>query len=143
MNDGVAAVIGYDVAAGERLGTGDRIIAGVGTVVPFVSGSQIRTGIDATRGIANRIFRAGKTNPGNLRPRAGEDGLSFRAHLSNPVGSGARPVLRPGDDYIEVDPSRLPPGSVDYDNQPDGHVTVRATPEEVKEAVTNRGRLPE
>ena len=90
------------------------------------------------------IYRAGRTNPGNLTPRAGEEGLSFRNSLSNPIGSSQRPVFRPGDDYIAVDVARLPKGSATLDDQPPGHVTVRGTtPDEVRAAVIDRPqRIP-
>ena len=77
------------------------------------------------------IFRGGGKSPSNLTPRPGEKGLSFRDSLSNPYPKGDRPVFRPGDRAIEMDPSKLPPGSVIRDNVPPGHVTVEPTPWEV------------
>jgi hypothetical protein len=45
---------------------------------------------------------------------------------------------------MEVDPIKLPPGSVVRDNDPPGHVEVRgATPEQIKDAIVNKGTLPE
>jgi hypothetical protein len=89
------------------------------------------------------LFRSGGKNPGNLTPRPGEEGLSFRDSLSNPYPKGDRPVFRPGDKYIEVDPLRLPPGSVMRDNIPPGHVTVSPSPVEVLiDAIIKQGRFP-
>lgn len=48
----------------------------------------------------------------------------------------------PGKEYMEVDPSTLPPGSVHLDNVPPGHATIRRTVPwgEIKKAVTDRGQ---
>jgi RHS repeat-associated protein len=87
------------------------------------------------------IFRKGDPNPGNLTPRPGENGLSFRNSLSNP--KEGQPVFPPGSRYIEVDPSKLPPGSVIRDDNPPGHVTVLPLPVDVLQgAVVGRGRFP-
>ncbi|HEU5002704.1 MAG TPA: hypothetical protein VFW71_07995 [Actinomycetota bacterium] len=90
------------------------------------------------------IYREGTPRPGNLTPRAVDDGaLSFRDSLSNPIGSAERPVFRPGEPYIGIDPSRLPPGSVVVDNVPPGHVSVTGvTVEEYLGALIERGRFP-
>src|SRR5437879_4784970 len=61
------------------------------------------------------LYRAGKPNPANLKPRPMDQGkLSFRDSLSNPwpLETGQRPVFQPGDSYFGIDPSRLPSGSV-------------------------------
>jgi hypothetical protein len=51
--------------------------------------------------------------------------------------------MNPGKDFIGIDTSKLPPGSVIYDNVPPGHVTVRGvTPEQLRAAVVERGKLP-
>ena len=81
------------------------------------------------------VYRQGGSNPGNLTPRAGEQGISTRDSLTNPIVNGAgeripggaRPVMEPGRPYIEIDTSKLPPGSVikdgyPYGNMPAGHV---------------------
>ena len=91
------------------------------------------------------IYREGGRSPSNLKPRPGED-LSFRDSLSNPYPTppGGRPVFRPGKQYIEVDASKLPPGSVHPDNVPPGHVTVRRTVpwEMIRQAIMRVGRFP-
>ena len=92
------------------------------------------------------IYREGGRNPGNLTPRPQDEGmLSFRDSLSNPwpLPAGQRPVLRPGQEYIAVDPSKLPSGSVIHDNKPPGHVSVfNISPEIIQEAVILKGRFP-
>ncbi len=92
------------------------------------------------------IYREGTPRPGNLTPRAVDDGaLSFRDSLSNPwpLAPGQRPVFRPGEPYIGIDTSRLPPGSVIPDNIPPGHVSVRGVSvDEFLEALIERGKFP-
>ena len=44
-------------------------------------------------------------------------------------------VFKPGDKIYAVDTARLPPGSVVRDGMPAGHVSVRATPDEIRAAV--------
>ncbi len=90
------------------------------------------------------IFRGGGPNPSNLQLRPGEEGLSFRNSLSNPYPPQGRPVFPPGGRYIEVDPSRLPAGSIIYDHNPPGHVTV-IPPRQIdvlKNAIINAGKFP-
>ena len=95
------------------------------------------------------IYRAGNPSPSNLRPRVGEEALSFRESLSNPypLPTGQRPVFRPGDAYFAVDAGLLPEGTVIWDDEPPGHVSVRGLDAETLQdaiRVTGvRGRLPE
>jgi hypothetical protein len=89
------------------------------------------------------IYREGGQNPGNLKPQLGKEGVSFRDSLSNPYPKGKRPVFSPGHEYIEVDPSRLPPGSVIWDDVPPGHVdVVRTPPDVIRKAIIKKGRFP-
>jgi RHS repeat-associated protein len=98
----------------------------------------------STENQPSTIYRAGRPSPSNLKPRPGEDALSFRNSLSNPLPNTGRPVFRPGDDYFGIDPSKLPPGSVIHDNAPPGHVSVQGVPPDVlKNAVTTKGSFPE
>jgi len=93
------------------------------------------------------IFREGTPNPSNLKPRPKDQGnLSFRDSLSNPfpLAPGHRPVLRPGQPFLGVNTSKLPPGCVIPDNVPPGHVSVRNVPVEVlQETIEVRGKFPE
>jgi hypothetical protein len=92
------------------------------------------------------IYREGTPRPGNLVPRPVDKGhVSFRASLSNPYPllPGQRPVFRPGQDYFGIAVDRLSAGSVIYDNQPDGHVSVvGVSAEDLRNAVIERGRFP-
>ncbi|HMB02975.1 MAG TPA: hypothetical protein VKP69_04445 [Isosphaeraceae bacterium] len=97
-------------------------------------------------GIPPVIYRAGKPNPGNLKPRAIDNGkLSFRDSLSNPLPRSLedRPVFPIGESYFGVDPSRLPPGTVVRDDDPPGHLVVgEVSPDVLREAVVERGKFP-
>ena len=82
-------------------------------LVTDVAGQAVKD--TATETLPDVIYRAGKTNPGNLTPRAVDDGvLSFRDSLSNPypLEPGQQPVFRFGDNYFGVETSKLPAGSV-------------------------------
>jgi hypothetical protein len=107
--------------------------------------AAVGSGVELSEaGVPKVIYRQGTPSPSNLTPRASDAGnLSFRDSLSNPVGTGEAPVMNPGKDFIGIDTSKLPPGSVIYDNVPPGHVTVRGvTPEQLKNAVVDRGKFP-
>jgi RHS repeat-associated protein len=150
------SVLRWDLeGAGLSLGAAVLTVTGVGDEI--IEGAKVRRGlkqIDAARsggaarggggaGEAGSLFRAGGSNPGNLKVRPGDDGLSFRDSLSNPIDAKNSPVFKPGDQYIEVDADRLPAGSVVRDGDPPGHVTVRdATPEQINGAIVGKGKLP-
>ena len=120
----------------------------VGALLGFAGGAQG----GALAGVANAartgsspkvIYREGNPSPSNLKVRPGEEAISFRDSLSNPLPKGERPVLRPGENYFGVDTSKLPPGSVTIDKFPPGHVSVRnISPDTLKEAVSERGKFP-
>ena len=117
----------------------------VGIVLVVPGKGTIGSGVDLTEaGVPKVIYRQGTPSPSNLTPRGVDAGdLSFRDSLSNRRGTGQPPVLNPGKDFIGIDTSKLPPGSVIYDNVPPGHVTVRGvTPEQLKAAVVERGKFP-
>lgn len=97
--------------------------------------------------IPGTIYRGGGSSPSNLKMRPGEDALSFRDSLSNPLEPGS-PVLHPGRDYIGIDTSKLPPGSVVPDGvpgsalTPPGHVSVYVTdPDVLKAAIIEKGKF--
>jgi hypothetical protein len=94
------------------------------------------------------IYRGGGKAPSNFRLREGEEALSFRDSLSNPLSPGL-PVLFPGKDYVGIDTSLLPPGSVVSDGvfgsalTPPGHVSVYLDdPMVLKAAIIEFGRFP-
>lgn len=86
-----------------------------------------------------RIFRGGNQTLKSLTPRPiDKEILSFRDSLSNsyPLPPGQRPVLAPGKKYMEFDSSEFPPGSVIFDHNPPGHVSVRGlSPEQLMDLV--------
>jgi hypothetical protein len=88
------------------------------------------------------IYRSGGRSPSNLSVRPGEAGLSFRDSISNPSDGGTSPVFEPGEEFIAVDSSQLPEGSVARDGNPPGHVTVSgASPAQIKNAITYKSRI--
>jgi hypothetical protein len=94
------------------------------------------------------IYRGGGKSPSNFRLREGENALSFRESMSNPLPPG-RPVLRPGKEWVGIDTSQLPRGSVVPDGvpgsavTPPGHVSVYIDdPELLKAAIIEFGRFP-
>jgi hypothetical protein len=94
------------------------------------------------------IYRDGGKSPSNFRLREGESALSFRDSMSNPLPPG-HAVLRPGKDWVGIDTSKLPRGSVVPDGvpgselTPPGHVSVYVNdPELLKAAIIESGRFP-
>lgn len=94
------------------------------------------------------IYRGGGKSPSNFRLREGEDALSFRDSLSDPISPGS-PVMHPGRDWVGLDTSKLPPGSVVPDGvpgsavTPPGHVSVYVDdPMLLKEAIIEFGKFP-
>lgn len=71
-----------------------------------------------------------------------EDGgrLSFWQSL-DAVFDGAT-VFKPGDGYIIVDVNLLPAGTVIFDNDPLGHVSVVGVQPEALRALARRAKIP-
>ena len=93
--------------------------------------------------IPDVIYRGGGRSPSNLKLRKGEDHLSFRSSLSNPYPGDPQPTMRPGREYIGIDPSGLPPGSVIVDNVPPGHVSVYVNDVDLlRSLIVEKGRFP-
>ena len=76
------------------------------------------------------LFRTGAQTDGALTDASG---VSFRDSVSSST-SGTQ-VFRPGDKIYAVDAAQLPSGSILRDGLPAGHVTVSATPAEIRAAV--------
>jgi hypothetical protein len=70
-----------------------------------------------------------------LRALTDESGVSFRDSVSS--SAGHTQVFRRGDKICAIDTRRLPLGSVIRDGVPAGHVTVRATPAQIRAAVVD------
>jgi hypothetical protein len=136
----------------NTLGTLDALVAAGVTagIVLTVDGAVPA----AEEPIPSTIYRgATPGNPAHVALREGEEAVSFRDSMSNPLpepGDPPQPVLRPGRNYIEVDTSKLPPGTVVPDGgtvvngqlMPPGHVSVTATPEQIVNATTGGGKFP-
>jgi hypothetical protein len=90
------------------------------------------------------IYRKGRVNPGNLKPRAVDAGrLSFWDSLARRLPDG-EPAFPPGVEWFAVDVRRLPAEAVEYDNSLPGHVSVvELSADVVKAAVVRRGRMPQ
>jgi hypothetical protein len=89
------------------------------------------------------VYRKGGVNPGNLRPRAKDEGrLSCWDSLTRQTDDGER-VFPPGAEWCAMDIRRLPPSAVEYDNVPPGHVSiVDLPPDVVKAAIVLKGTIP-
>jgi len=146
-------------AAEGELARGVAVATSIEAAESRVVGSAARSapGTPAAGEIPPVIYREGRPSPSNLTPRPQDGGhLSFRDSLSNPIQPGTpgplggqRPVLRPGQDYMAIDTSRLPPGSVIPDGvpgsltTPPGHVSVVDVPPDVlRNAVIPRPPTP-
>jgi hypothetical protein len=85
------------------------------------------------------IYRSGGRSPSELQH--GVD-VSFRDSLSEPWPQGSSGPVFNKREYIVVDTKALPPGSVVYDHNPPGHVTVNAPVRQIKDAVVRKDRFP-
>jgi RHS repeat-associated protein len=141
--DGFRFLSGYGQVVRRKLAAGHHSRVAIG-MVPIVPGAVAFGAAGEAAEIPEVIYREGKPSPSNLRPRPGEDAVSFRTSLSNPLPGGSRPVFRPGEPYFGVETASLPPEAVTVDNNPAGHVGVSGVPPEVlQDAVTVRGKFPE
>jgi hypothetical protein len=80
------------------------------------------------------LFRTGSQTDNALTDPSG---VSFRSSVSSSADQGQ--VFSPGDKIWSIDTGALPDGSVVYDDSPDGHVSVFATPEEIRAAIIAGG----
>ncbi|MEU8529038.1 RHS repeat-associated core domain-containing protein [Streptomyces sp. NPDC048629] len=80
------------------------------------------------------IFRTGSQTDNALTDASG---VSFRRHASS--SANMQQVFKPGDKIYAVDTDLLPPGAVVPDGVPDGHVSVFASPDEIRGAVVPAG----
>jgi RHS repeat-associated protein len=134
---------------------GDPSIGGCGLAVigmipiPPLKGAKVAADVaGVVDDIPRFIYRGGTPSPSNLKLRPGEEALSFRDSMSNPLTPGS-PVLHPGKPYIAIDTSKLPRGSVVPDGRPGsattppGHVSVYLDDWEMLQgAVVERGKFP-
>lgn len=85
-----------------------------------------------TKPIPGLIFRIGSQTDNALTDA---NGVSFRDSIS--ISTDRTQVFRPGDKMFAADTSKLPAGSVVADGNPDGHVSVFASPDEIRQAVVD------
>jgi hypothetical protein len=142
---GTAAAVIAPPTFGEIIAAGEAVT----TIEAYCQGDcsdEARGIIDVGQQVTT-VFRGGGTNPGNLTPRASDNGaLSFRSSLSNPwpLQPGQNPVFKPGQPYFGVDISKLPGGSVVFDNIPPGHVSIiNVVVQVLKDAVIEKGVFPQ
>lgn len=88
---------------------------------------------------------AGQSNESAVKDiRVDPNGVSFRDLLSNRLRSDGPSVAKSGKPFIAVDTAKLPEGRVVVDDIPPGHVSVKATPEEIVNAIDKAsiGKFP-
>jgi hypothetical protein len=115
-----------EMTAGEALGT-STLLAGAGVLA---------TRADDAAEAVGTIFRTGSQTDNALTAKNG--GVSFRDSISS--SADGRQKFEAGQNIFAVDVQKLPPGTVRFDggtgpNLPHGHVSVFATPKEIRDAV--------
>jgi RHS repeat-associated protein len=123
---------------------GAGVVAGAASLAALTdgAGNEVEAGVGAANeggGVLEEgtIYRNGGASPSNLKP--GPDGtVSMRSTLSDPVGG--KVFTKP--EYTEIDVAKLPKGSAKLDNIPDGHVSVRASQQDIKAAVKATTKFP-
>jgi hypothetical protein len=104
--------------------------AGFGFFTAFgVRGSRLGGAGEDSSGI---LFRTGARTDNALTDPSG---VSFRDSISSSADRSQ--VFRPGDKIWAVDAAKLPLGSVVRDGVPAGHVTVRAKPAAIRDAIVD------
>lgn len=111
--------------------TGPHVGAPGGNLWSLHGSSVAANGAEDLGGI---IYRTGSRTDGALTDASG---VSFRDSVSSSLSSEHPQVFQPGEKIWGVDTSQLPPGSVVRDGVPPGHVTVNATPEQIRKAIAN------
>ena len=112
----------------------DQELVGAGVALEVLSSAGRRRGLEnchaPQRGIPNFIYRTGSQTENALTDAAG---VSFRDSISSSANRAQ--VFDPGAKIWAVDTSTLPSGSVVLDGNPAGHVSVFATPSEIRAAI--------
>jgi RHS repeat-associated protein len=80
------------------------------------------------------IYRTGSQTDNALTDSSG---VSFRSSVSSSADN--RQVFQPGSKLYSVDTSLLPDGSVVPDDDPAGHVSVYASPDDIRSAIVPQG----
>ena len=89
---------------------------------------------DTADDVGGMIYRTGSRTDNALTDASG---VSFRDSVSSSLSSQHPQIFRPGDKVWAVDTSRLPPGAVVRDGVPPGHVSVNATPGQIRDAIVD------
>jgi len=95
---------------------------------------QAATTEGADAGPPQFVYRTGSQTENSLTD---EQGVSFRDSLSS--SANREQVFDPGAKVYAVDTRQLPPGSVVFDGNPAGHVSVFASPAEIQSAIVPQG----
>jgi hypothetical protein len=90
--------------------------------------------LDRLQGAVQVLYRTGSQTDETLTDATG---VSFRTSVSS--SADQTQVFRPGQKIWAVDTSELPENSVTYDNVPDGHAGVAATPDQIRGAIIPSG----
>jgi hypothetical protein len=120
----VLSLVAEEVAAGAALSTG----VGAGA-------EAVDTGTAVEDDIPQTIFRTGSRTDNALTDPSG---VSFRSSVSS--SADGQQIFRPGEKIWAVDTDQLPDGSVVFDDNPAGHVSVFASPAEINAAVVAGGQ---
>lgn len=98
----------------------------------FAAGACVAA--EDTSDIPQILFRTGSRTDNALTDSGG---VSFRSSVSS--SANGEQVFRPGEKIWAVDTGQLPEDSVVVDNNPPGHVSVFASPDEIRAAVVPSG----
>ena len=149
---------GLETEAAAAYNEAPSIAGEAGAIITTIAASEALLGAgtkskpsttSASNEVPSIIYRGGRSNASaavDLKLRPGESTVSFRAHISNPIGYN--PVLKRGKPFIAVETAKLPKGSVTVDGGlpgvPPGHVSVNATPEQIVKAINHQfsGKFP-
>ena len=134
-NSGIGKIIRGAHAGNTQLGQEGQlqldieIITGLvlTSMAPSEESATVSTTVPDEHVIPAFIYRSGGKNPGNLTPRAVDEGLlSARDSLSNPwpLKPGERPPLPVGAPIQVISTAKLPPGSVTPGGGSPGHVSI-------------------
>lgn len=97
---------------------------------------SIATKPGVAAGESGNVYRTGSRTDAALTDPTG---VSFRESISS--SADRVQVFKAGDKIYAVDTAKLPPGSVVRDGVPNGHVSIRATPDQIRAAIVDDPNL--
>ncbi len=159
VNSGVACAYGYDILQGRQEhkraaacgkttfnGALLAVTAAETVVLPSKAATKIGraealaeeagTMANIARSESGTVYRTGSRTDAALTDPTG---VSFRDSISS--SADRVQAFKVGDKIYGVDTAKLPPGSVIRDGVPDGHVSIRATPAQIRAAVVDDPNL--